>query len=48
MRTTIALFLMMLALVATQGCSDSASDEEALRDAVVTALDASATELSAD
>ena len=44
-RATIALFLTMLALVTTLGCSESDSSEEALRDAVVTALDALAADL---
>ena len=48
MRTTIVLFLTVLALVTTQGCGGNASDEEAQREAVVTALDAFATELAAD
>ena len=44
----MALVLAVLALVAVQGCRDNASDEEAQRDGVVTALDAFATELAAD
>ena len=45
---TIALLLTMLALVTTQGCSESASNQEALRDAVVTALDTLAAEVVED
>ena len=48
MRALIAAFLVMLTLVAVQGCGDDASDEEDLRDAVVAALDAFAAELVAD
>ena len=48
MRSIMVLFFTALALVITQGCSDNASDEEAQREAVVTALDAFATELAAD
>ena len=48
MRSIMVLFFTALALVITQGCSDNASDEEAQREAVVTALDAFATELVAD
>ena len=44
----MALFLTVLALATTQGCGGNASDEEAQREAVVTALDAFATELVAD
>ena len=48
MRTAMALFLTVLALATTLGCGGNASDEEAQREAVVTALDAFATELVAD
>ena len=44
----MALFLTVLALATTLGCGGNASDEEAQREAVVTALDAFATELVAD
>ena len=45
---TIALVLTMLALVTTLGCSESAPNQEASRDAVVAALDTLATELVED
>ena len=48
MRTPIALFLTMLALVTTQACSDSAFNQEASRTAVVAALDTLVAELAAD
>ena len=47
-RATIALFLTMLTPVFTLGCSESAPSEEALRDAVVTALDTLAADLLED
>ena len=47
-RATIALFLVMLALVTTQGCSESDSSKEARRAAVVTALDTLAADLLED
>ena len=47
-RAAILLSITMLALAIAQGCSDDASDQEASRDAVVTALDTLATELSED
>ena len=48
MRSIIVLFLIVLVLATTLGCGGNASDEEARREAVVTALDAFATELAAD
>ena len=48
MRSIMALFLTVLALATTLGCGGNAPDEEAEREAVVTALDAFATELAAD
>ena len=48
MRAPIALFLTLLALVTTQACSDSVSNQEASRTAVVAALDALVAELIAD
>ncbi len=48
MRALIALFLTILALVTTQACSDSASNQEASRTAVVAALDTLVAELAAD
>ena len=47
-RTMMVLTLTMLALVATQGCSDGDSSEEDERAAVVTALDALAADLVKD
>ena len=47
-RAPIVLLLSFLALANTLGCTDSASDEEALRTAVVTALDSLSAELVAD
>ena len=47
-RAAIALFLVMLALVTAQGCSESDSSEEARRVAVVTALDTLAADLLED
>ena len=47
-RAMMLLFLTMLALVTAQGCGDDASDREASKDAVVTALDTLATELAED
>ena len=47
-RATMVLFAAMLALVATQGCGDGDSSEENPRDAVVTALDALAADLTAN
>ena len=48
MRALIALWLMLLALVTTQACSDSASNQEASRTAVVAALDSLAAQLVAE
>ena len=45
---TIAQLLTMLALVITLGCKENASDHEALRDTVVTALDTLAVEIVED
>ena len=47
-RAMMLLFLTMLALVTAQGCGDDASDQEASKDAVVTALDTLAAELVED
>ena len=47
-RAMMILFLTMLALVTAQGCGDDASDQEASRGAVVTALDTLAAELVED
>ena len=47
-RATIALLLAMLALVITQGCSESASDQEDLRNTMVAALDTLAAEFVED
>ena len=48
MRAPIALFLTLLALVTTQACSDSVSNQEASRTAMVAALDTLVAELIAD
>ena len=48
MRAPIVLFLTLLALVTAQACSDSASDQEASRAAVVAALDTLAADRPAD
>ena len=45
MRAPIAVFLTLLALVATQACTDSPSNQEASRSAVVAALDTLVSEL---
>ena len=47
-RAMMLLFLTMLALVTAQGCGDDASDQEASKGAVVTALDTLAAELVED
>ena len=46
MRTMMVLFVAMLAVVATQGCGDGDSEEQAQRAAVATALDALASDLA--
>ncbi len=48
MRTPIALFLTLLALVTTLACSDSASGQEASRTAVAAALDTLVADRPAD
>ena len=47
-RAMILLFITMLALVTAQGCGDDASDQEASKGAVVTALGTLAAELVED
>ena len=48
MRATIALSLLLLALVTTQACGASAPTQEVLQTAVVTALDTLVAELVAE